>query len=197
MLLCGACRDYIHIAFICCYVGSSVNTCTLCWECAHSVGSVVSHAHAFICCSVESSVNIYTLCWECRVTCTLLLTAALLGLGMSSSLAIIVFCSAFLPVFVMLSAMPKVKKGRKGAAAPPPAVRRSARSIRGCNLWSLNIVNGRFGANKLIGDYKCYNKNGVSCLSKLFTSVLNHRITEYLEGANAIGVELAGFRSGY
>ena len=37
----------------------------------------------------------------------------------------------------------------------------------------------------------------LSCLGKLFTSILNHRITGYLERNSTIGEEQAGFRSGY
>ena len=37
----------------------------------------------------------------------------------------------------------------------------------------------------------------LSCFSKLFTSALNHRITEYIESHSLMGEEQAGFRSGY
>ena len=37
----------------------------------------------------------------------------------------------------------------------------------------------------------------LSCLSKLFTSALNYRITNFLERFDSIGEEQAGFRSGY
>jgi len=37
----------------------------------------------------------------------------------------------------------------------------------------------------------------LSCLGKLFTAVLNNRISKYLESNNLLGEEQAGFRSGY
>ncbi|KAI0235914.1 hypothetical protein LSAT2_013530, partial [Lamellibrachia satsuma] len=36
-----------------------------------------------------------------------------------------------------------------------------------------------------------------SCLGKLFTSVFNSRLNEYLDSMNMIGEEQAGFRKGY
>ena len=37
----------------------------------------------------------------------------------------------------------------------------------------------------------------LSCLGKLFTSILNHRISEFFEAENMLGEEQAGFRSNY
>ena len=37
----------------------------------------------------------------------------------------------------------------------------------------------------------------LSCLGKLFTSILNQRITQFFEAEQVIGEEQAGFRSGY
>ena len=37
----------------------------------------------------------------------------------------------------------------------------------------------------------------LSCLRKLFTAVLNERLTSYLEDNNMIGDEQAGFRNGH
>ena len=37
----------------------------------------------------------------------------------------------------------------------------------------------------------------LSCLGKLFTSVLNNRLNEYLDSMNMIGEEQVGFKKGY
>ena len=37
----------------------------------------------------------------------------------------------------------------------------------------------------------------LSCLGKLFTSVVNTRITKFAEAINLIGIEQAGFRKGF
>jgi hypothetical protein len=37
----------------------------------------------------------------------------------------------------------------------------------------------------------------LSCIGKLFTSLINSRLSEFLETRNLLGEEQAGFREGY
>ena len=64
--------------------------------------------------------------------------------------------------------------------------------------WTVGIINPIF---KRKGDkMKPENYRGItvlSCLGKLFTSVLNNRIISYIERNNILGEEQAGFRPGY
>ena len=64
--------------------------------------------------------------------------------------------------------------------------------------WSLGLIKPLYKGK---GTRNCAdNYRGItllSCFGKLFTSVLNSRITDYLETNNILGQEQAGFRSGY
>lgn len=64
--------------------------------------------------------------------------------------------------------------------------------------WTIGIIRTIFKGKGLPDDPDNY--RGItllSCLGKLFTAVINHRITMYVESQGLIGDEQAGFRSGH
>ena len=65
-------------------------------------------------------------------------------------------------------------------------------------IWSIGIIQPIYknkGDNKVPGNYRPISI--LSCLGKLFTSILNVRITKYVEYNDILGEEQLGFRQGY
>ena len=63
--------------------------------------------------------------------------------------------------------------------------------------WCLGIIMPLYKNKGSVNDPDNYRHILLSCLSKLFTSALNNRITFFLERFDSIGEEQAGFRAGY
>ena len=64
--------------------------------------------------------------------------------------------------------------------------------------WCKGLINPIFkgkGSRKTANNYRGITL--LSCLGKLFTSVLNYRLTNFLNNRGVLGEEQAGFRSGY
>ena len=62
--------------------------------------------------------------------------------------------------------------------------------------WCIGVIKPLYKNKCSTYDRDNYRGTLLSCIGKLFTSLINSRVTNYLEGVSVIGEEQAGFRAG-